>query len=427
MKTRRLLSIFLLAATCLSLFACSQTPSQQQAARISADDLMKGISARAVEGKPADDSFVSAQNDFAAALFKNSFAEKGGENTLVSPLSVTLALAMTANGAEGQTLSEMEKLLGGDLSIAQLNDYLKYYVSHLSEDEKCKLKIANSIWFRDDASAISVERQFLQTNADYYGAAAYKEPFDGNTVKDINAWVKSKTDGMIDKIIEEIDQETVMFLINALVFDAEWQTWYGDEDVSERTFRAIDGTQQKNKEFMCSDETAYLEYDGAVGFKKNYWNGYSFAAMLPPEGADFGEFVASLDGAKLKSFIGSTRFRQVKAYLPKFDFDFDIELGETLKAMGISTAFDSAAADFSRLGTSQIGNIHIGSVLHKTHIEVDTKGTKAAAVTAVIMNAGGAMLPPEDEVRIVLDRPFVFMILDNNTGLPVFIGALTSI
>ena len=92
----------------------------------------------------------------------------------------------------------------------------------------------------------------------------------------------------------------------------------------------------------------------------------------------------------------------------------------------LSVSF-SAAADFSRLGTSQIGNIHIGSVLHKTHIEVDTKGTKAAAVTAVIMNAEGAMLPPEDEVRIVLDRPFVFMILDNNTGLPVFIGALTSI
>lgn len=183
-------------------------------------DLMEGVSCKTVNSRPADDRFIKSQAEFALALFKESM--KDGVNSLVSPLSVTLALAMTANGADGETLAEMEKLLGGDIPIDELNEYLHTYVSRLPSDEKAKLNIANSIWFKDDEDSLVVNKDFLQRNADYYGASAYKSPFDDSTVGDINGWVDENTDGMIKKLLDNIPEEAVMYLINAICFDAEW-------------------------------------------------------------------------------------------------------------------------------------------------------------------------------------------------------------
>ena len=434
MKTRKFLSLILLCTISFSIIACGTAPNggtvpgtgYTPAALVGAD-LMAGVTPRAVEGKPADSGFVSAHDGFAAKLFKSAFAEADGENVLVSPLSVTLALAMTANGAKGQTLAEMERLLGGEMSVKQLNEYLKYYVANLYSGEKCKLNVANSIWFRDDEARLAVNTDFLQTNADYYGASAYKKPFDDQTLNEINGWVKENTDGMIDKIIEEISPEAVMYLINAIVFDSEWESKYEDYDIEKRVFTTADGTVQKDIDFMHSCENVYLEYKGAKGFKKQYsGGGYSFAAVLPPENAGIAGYVASLDGETLASLLGSARSADVSAYLPKFTFDYDINLNDTLIAMGMPTAFDPDDADLSGIGGSA-GNLYIGNVIHKTHIEVDARGTKAAAVTAVEIKDEGMAMPSPEIKTVVLDRPFVFMILDNSTGLPVFIGAVMSV
>lgn len=190
--------------------------------KAAAADLMSGVTAGTAAQRPADDTFVSSQADFAIRLFALTDSAGGSVNSLVSPLSVMLALAMTANGAKGDTLTEMEKVLGEDISLPLLNEYLHTYISALPSGDKCRLVAADSIWLKD-SSSLKVESDFLQKNADYYGAGAFRSPFNDKTVTEINSWVKEKTDGMIDGIISQIDDSAVMFLINALYFDALWQ------------------------------------------------------------------------------------------------------------------------------------------------------------------------------------------------------------
>ena len=180
---KRLIALLLVFAFSLGLTACSQ---------VSANDLMKGVPAKAVDVLPDMDAGAAAAADFGVRLFKTSMEE--GKNTLISPLSVLYALAMTANGADGETLAQMEQVLGMD--VDNLNSYMLAYLDLLPESKDYKMSLANSIWFKDDPNFL-VEQSFLQTNADYYGAGAYKAAFDEGTRNDINNWVKEHTDGMI--------------------------------------------------------------------------------------------------------------------------------------------------------------------------------------------------------------------------------------
>ncbi|MBQ2785054.1 MAG: serpin family protein [Oscillospiraceae bacterium] len=392
----------------------------QPTATVKAINLMEGITPNSAEGTVPDARFINAQTDFTLRLFKACASD---ENTLVSPLSVMLALAMTANGADGQTKAEMEALLG--MPIDDLNRYLYSYANQLSTSEKAKVAIANSIWYRDDPT-LTVNKPFLQTNADYYGASAYKAPFDDSTVSDINNWTKEKTDGMIDKIIDQISSDTMLYLINALVFDAKWERPYKDttQVYEGHTFTANDGTEQKVT-MMHQTEHKYLSDSLATGFMKPYAGGnYAFAALLPNEGVSIEEYVASLTAEGLQKTLNSAQNASVFASIPQFRYDYDIELKDVLMEMGMPTAFDGARADFTPMGTCDRGNLYIGSVLHKTHITVDTQGTRAAAVTKVEMKAEGAYSP---KYEVTLDRPFVYLILDMETNLPLFIGTVLSI
>ena len=174
---KKLIALLLVLAMALGMTACSQ---------VSANDLMKDVPAKAVDVLPDMDAGAAAVADFGVRLFKTSMEE--GENTLISPLSVLYALAMTANGADGETLAQMEQVLGMD--VDNLNSYMLAYLDLLPETKDYKMSLANSIWFKDDPN-FTVEQSFLQTNADYYGAGAYKAAFDEGTRNDINNWVKS--------------------------------------------------------------------------------------------------------------------------------------------------------------------------------------------------------------------------------------------
>ena len=387
---------------------------------VGAADLMEGVNAKTVTGKTTDDAFIYSSANFAVELFKKSLAQ--GENSLISPLSAMLALAMTANGADTQTKTEMEAVLGGGLSVEDLNLYLNTYVKNLPTDDKYKLGIANAIWFKDDGS-LDVNPDFLQANADYYDAAAYKAPFDDQTLTDINNWVKNNTDGMIEKILDEIDPDMVMYLLNAVLFDAEWQAQYDTGDVFDGTFNAYDGTKQDAK-MMNSTENLYLDDGKATGFIKNYVDGkYSFAALLPNEGTPIDDYVASLIGEGLVATLKNAQETSVQATLPKFSYEYKIKMNDALMALGMPTAF-AANADFSKMATSPLGNIAIGEVVHKTYIEVTEIGTRAGAVTEVGMEL--TSMPMFDHT-VTLDRPFVYVIVDNATNLPIFIGIVMSI
>ncbi len=387
-----------------------------------ATNLMASITSNRVNVLDNLGSQNAAVTDFALRLFRAS--EKNSENTLISPLSVLCALSMTANGAEEETLREMEAVLG--MTKEELNLYLYSYVKSLPQDEKYKLSLANSIWLTED-ERFSVNRDFLQTVADYYGADIYKAPFNNQTLRDINNWVKQKTDKMIPKVLDEISPETVMCLINALAFDAEWSDMYCELQVQDGKFTREDGVKQ-DAEFMYSSESTYLEDDNATGFIKYYKRGkYAFVALLPKENVSVSEYIATLDGESLHKLLSNPQRAEVDAAIPKFECEYGVEMSNILKGMGMIDAFDANNADFDGLGNSENGNICIGQVIHKTYISVAEQGTKAGAATVVTIPPGAAPGEPEVPKQVYLDRPFVYMLIDCENNIPFFIGTMTDI
>ncbi|HHU77934.1 MAG TPA: serine protease [Clostridiales bacterium] len=417
MKRRFVLVVWcliLLSSTMIFLSGCLAAPvapSQDLMAEIKADVAYAGVE---LSGDNA-----AAVTDFAVRLFQHSAED--GKNTLISPLSVLTALSMTANGAKGNTLAQMEDVFG--IQVAELNPYLHAYFKALPAGEKYKLSPANSIWFRDD-ERFTVSQDFLQANANWYNAGIYKAPFDDTTLKDINNWVSENTDGMIKDILDEIPYDAVMYLINALAFEAEWQKIYNKGRVREGVFTKEDGTRQ-NVELMYSEEYEFLKDEKATGFIKYYADRkYAFVALLPDEGVTVSDYVDSLTGERLRELLTDPKPVQVNAAIPKFEIEYSVKMNEILKGMGMVDAFDYEAADLSGIGSSSRGNLFISRVLHKTFIAVDEKGTKAGAATVVEVQNESA--PSEFEI-VYLDRPFVYMLIDCEALLPFFIGTAMDI
>lgn len=388
---------------------------------LSAVCLSDDIQAEKVSEKEADEKFTSSQYDFAAKLLKSCYDDKS--SALVSPTSVMLALSMTANGANGDTLKEMQNVLGGGMDIDELNEYLLGYAKTLNASEQAKFVAANSIWIKNGFPVLDT---FLQKNASYYGAPAYEAPFDGSTVKDINSWVNDHTDGMIPTLLDDIGPDTVMYLINAIVFDAKWDEPYLNHQIYDGEFTDINGNVSTVK-MMTSTENSYFEdkTGGAKCFMKPYKGGeFYFIAMLPNEGVDIADYVESITGDSLKAMAEypCRTDTEVIVTIPQFEFDYSLSLNSQLSAMGMPTAFSSVSADFSGMSDE---HLYISDVIHKTHIEVNSAGTKAAAVTAVTMDNEAAMIEPT--YKITLDRPFVFAIVDGSTKLPVFMGTVLSV
>lgn len=403
---KRIIAVFLCAVMAFScLTGCMSA---------NAEDLMKGVTAKDTDGSfsAADADVIS---DFSLRLFKNC----AGDGAVISPLSILYALAMTANGAGGETLAQMEEVLGAEIS--KLNPALKYCTDTLGEELKC----ANSIWY-NDASVFTPDAGFLQTNADYFGAGLFRLPFDDAALRQINKWVEDNTDGMIKDMLDSIPPEAVMYLINALSFDAKWQDKFDKDLSTDGIFTAANGEKQ-NVRFMHSNEHRYIDDVNAKGFMKYYEGGkYAFVALLPDEGVSTDEYIASLTAQKLRSFIsGTSTGVLVNVAMPEFKADFSLELSDILKSMGMVDAFDGDIADFSHMGDCEGNGLCIGRVLHKAHIEVTETGTKAGASTVVEMRCESAMI--DETVSVELDRPFVYMIVDTNSCIPVFMGTCSSI
>lgn len=355
--------------------------------------------------------------NFSAEIFSHTAGES---NSLVSPVSLLYALAMTANGADGRTLAEFEKLIDTDMN--KLNSYLAAFTTNMPQSPKAKLDMANAIWFRDNG--FTANEDFLDINRNYYGAGVYTAPFDDGTVKDINNFVKDATDGQIDKILENIPQSTVMYLLNALSFDSEWEEKYKKEQIHDGTFTAYDGSIQTVK-MMYSQENRYIEDENTTGFTKDYKGGnYRFVALLPDENTDIIDYVKALTGEKLTNLL-NTQSCTVDVGIPQFESNYDAEMKDILTEMGLGSFFDPATADFSKLGSAQY-NLYVSSVIHKTTLTLDDNGTKAAAITLVSQDEGAAVLP-EDLKTVILDRPFVYMIVESQTDIPVFIGTVMTI
>ena len=360
-----------------------------------------------------------AATDFAVELLQG--ADDGGD-ILLSPVSVLSALAMTANGAAGETKAQMEGVLG--LPAEELNAYLQAYADALPEDEESRCSLANSVWFRDDDDRLTVEQTFLDTCADYYGADLFRAPFDETTLADLNAWVSDRTDGMIPSILDHIPDSAMVYLVNALAFDGQWESVYRENQIHDGTFTTEDGAQQP-AQMMYSQEYAFLEDGLSTGFLK-YYEGktYAFAALLPNEGVTLEDYIASLTGEGLRDILTSARQITVEAAIPQFTAQYSTELSGVLAELGMADAFDASRADFSAMGTSTDGPLYLSRVLHKTFLTLDAQGTRAGAATVVEVESGSDSATGR---TVYLDRPFLYLLVDCEAKLPLFIGAVRSL
>lgn len=366
---------------------------------------------------PLAETEAEALTEFSLNLLRENW---NGENLLLSPLSVLSALGMTANGAQGETLAQMEAVLG--LPVEELNKTLAAWTENLPRESACRADLANALWLRDDGSLVP-EETFLQTVADWYGAEVFSAPFDAGTRKDINRWVDRNTHGMIPEILEDIPKDVVLYLVNALALEAEWETVYRTDQVWDHVFTTGEGEEQTGS-FLYSSEGYYLKDDGAQGFLKPYKGGrWAFAALLPEEGTALRDYLASLTGKGLHALLKHPEETLVEAAIPKFQCRYGVNLVESLKAMGMPSAFLPGEANFSGMGTAA-GPLFISGVLHRTYLSVDEKGTKAGAATAVAMSGGGGT---EITPVVHLDRPFLYLLVDLETGLPAFLGAVTEL
>ncbi|MBQ8639854.1 MAG: serpin family protein [Lachnospiraceae bacterium] len=364
--------------------------------------------------------------DFAIRLLQTSLStdETGeNENILLSPLSVLEALAMTANGAGGQTLEQMEFMFG--LDVEQLNEYLLTYRTNLEHTESASLNLANGIWMRDEPDFV-VQAQFQDDMAYWYDAELRTAPFDDSTVQEINEWVRLKTKNRIPSLLDEIRDEAKLFLINAVAFDGTWEVVYEEHQIQDGIFTSADGEEQKT-EMMHSTEMAYLEDPGiASGFIKYYeGRNYAFAALLPEEGIRVEEYAELLSGERLQTILSNRLDVMTEVTMPKFTSEYQTKMKEILQDMGMIHAFDPETADFTGIATRNGESLYINEIIHKTYLGVNEKGTEAGAVTAVIME--GAGLLPEEVREISLDRPFLYMIIDCEQQIPVFLGVVQSV
>lgn len=378
----------------------------------------------------ADDTFTKAYLDtsFKMLSFLNADESAKGKNILISPDSILTCLAMTELGASGDTLNEMKTAFGG-IDPDLYYRYLYTLNSRITGFKNIRYNIADSVWYRQ--GAIRVKESFLQDNVNYFNSEIYEAPFNDVTVSDMNNWVYNKTRGMIPSIIDRLYEDTRLTLINAIAFEGQWAEPY-NSTVS-GTFKKEDGTQETAK-LLKGVESTYVEINGAPGFVKSYScygqkGGIAFMGIETPEGKTVDQFISELSSDaftsayrdKLTTTSGKTV--SVTTKMPEFKYDYDTKLVNTMRELGMKLAF-TESADFSSLTDDQI---MIDDIIHKTHIELDKNGTKAAAATAVTAKAGS--VPSQNVIRksVDLTHPFVYAIIDTETGLPLFIGAVKTV
>ncbi len=371
--------------------------------------------------------FSASQINFATELF-SSYVTKKEDNPVISPLSAMLCLSMVANGTGGETLSQFEAVLGkisenNNLSIGELNKGLEEYVATLYSDGRTIFNSSNSLWLRN-SHATNINNDFLDICSTAYGADVFKTNFSKQDKEIIDAWTSEKTQGTINNFTDNFNlEDTVIFIINTLYFSAEWKTGYESTQVSEDLFTAYDGST-RNITAMHETVSSYICTDDALGFLKDYNNGYSFAALLPDESIDIYDYAASLTSEKLNNALSSIVYNGAETMLPKFSCDLTTSLNDTLTAMGIEKAFNAGSADFSNM--SDALDLYLGNVAQSVFIDVTEKGTTASAATGAAVEATG-IAPPFPVEKIILDRPFVYMILDSDTNIPLFMGIATDI
>jgi serine protease inhibitor len=366
-----------------------------------------------------DNKLIAANTQFGFKLFSEILKKDSNQNVFVSPSSVAIALAMTYNGAGGSTTEAMAKALElQGLTLQQVNSSNAALKTLLENpDPQVQLTIANSLWANKD---FSFNPDFLQRNREFYSAKVSNLDFKDITAPSIiNDWVSENTRGKINKIVETIEPEQVLFLINAIYFKGSWTNEFDKNQTAEYPFYLSSGKQKQHP--MMSQNGNYKYYENeqfqAVSLPYGTDGRISFYVFLPKENSNLKAFYQSLNGESWEKWMTQFRKREGFIRLPRFKMEYDITLNDALTALGMGEAF-SKQADFSGMGN----NFAISEVKHKTFVEVNEEGTEAAAATSVGIVAVSA--PSEKPFRMVVERPFFCAIRDNQTGAILFMGSI---
>lgn len=364
---------------------------------------------------------VEADNQFGFELFQKVYnTETEHENIMVSPLSVSLALAMTYNGANNETKTAMQetlKLYG--LTPEEINTSYQTLVNALkSLDTKVILEIANAIYYRNN---FSVEQDFITTNQNYYSAEVSALDFSSSSaLQTINNWVADNTNDKIDKIIDQISSDQVMFLLNAIYFKGVWQSEFEKKNTEEKEFYLENGSSVSTDFMKQTNGVAYSSNNLFSAIQMDYGQGnYNMVVLLPNENKTLQDIIENLNSENWETWKENFYERNVDIEFPKFKFEYEAKLNDALADMGMGIAFTDGA-DFT--GINKNGGLKIDYVKHKSFIEVNEEGTEAAAVTVVAIEL--TSVGPGSNPSFIANRPFMFAITEKSTGAILFIGTV---
>lgn len=372
---------------------------------------------------PVNPEFMAANIRFGLKLFSQIRQRSGNQNLFISPTSLAIALGMTYNGAAGETQQAMaEALEFQNLSLEEVNQSnaaLQAYFERL--DPAVRLTIANSLWANQQ---VAFKPDFLQRNLVFYQAAVQNLDFrDPQAPAQINAWVQQQTQGKIQQIVDQINPLDILFLINAVYFKGSWREAFDPSQTQERPFNLPDGSQKQHPMMARSGRFLYLENEQFQAVSLPYGKGqFTMEVFLPRQDITLAAFEKTLTADNWQTWISQFRPRRGALQLPRFRVEYDVSLQEALEALGMAVAFDPDRADFSRMTD---GNAFISEVRHKTFVDVNEQGTEAAAVTSVRIQKRSAVIDPEPPFQMTVDRPFVFVIREQQTGAILFMGAIT--
>ena len=418
---RRALALALALTLALALPGCGQTAADYTV--LTADPVSAAYDGST---EPAQTALAG----FGLDLLRGT-RDQTGEPALVSPLSAALALSMAANGADGDTLEQFEAVLSGGAGLDVLNALCQELTAdYQSLGGSTECSIANSLWVDPEGM---IREDFIGRCGGIFDAQVIQAQLsDPGIVPALNGWVSDHTGGMIPEIVSEpFSEEAAALLVNALYLKNTWAAEFDPNQTMERTFTHGDGAEERIDFLRHFDRSLpYLETADSVGALLPYDDGrLAFFALMPrlyPDSPDFEAWLAGLDGAELGRLVRDSRDRAdffLRLSLPKFEAEWTGELKDALTALGLELAFDDTGlADFSLLGDNPYG-YYLSQVIHATKLEVNEKGTEAAAATAAVAEAGSAAPLEEPQgIELDFDRPFLYGIVDLENGVPLFLG-----
>lgn len=363
---------------------------------------------------------VSSADKFGLKLFKKVNELEQNKNLFISPLSVSLALGMTLNGANTSTYDSMRTTLElPNIPQGQINGAYKSLIELLTGiDPKVNFKIANSIFYRN---TYTFEHDFIEVNKKYFNALVRGLNFnDPAAVGIINKWVDDNTNGKIQKIVDSIDDDIVMFLINALYFKGIWKYEFDKKNTSDDWFTLPNGTRSTCKMMVQEGKFNYFANDDFQAIDLPYGDGaFSMTVFLPKQNRDINSFISNITESNWNNWLSSFANQNVNFYLPKFKLEYEIQMKDVLTALGMGIAFDPYDADFTKLYRGP-ERAYISRVKHKTFVDVYEEGTEAAAVTSVEIG----IISVRQDIVMRCDRPFVFVIREKNSNSILFIGKI---